>query len=156
MGTKILLISSALCMALFGLGATFLPQEVLAHVGAAPEPPLVLILQAMGALYLGFAMLNWMSKGSLLGGIYGRPLVVGNLLHFAVMAIALIRYVLTVSAPPVLIAVALVYLAFAVSFGTLLFSHPTPAHQSTGRPSTGHPSSSDPSSAHRSSENDHG
>ena len=127
MGTKILLISSALFMALFGLGATFLPQEILAHVGAAPEPPLVLIVQALGALYLGFAVVNWMSKGSLLGGIYGRPLVVGNMLHFTVMAIALVRYVLTVTAPPVLLVVALVYLTFAIWFGALLFFHPATA-----------------------------
>jgi len=34
---------------------------------------------------LGFSILNWMSKASLIGGIYNKPLLIGNLLHFLLL-----------------------------------------------------------------------
>ena len=39
-------------------------------------------------------MTNWMVKGSRVGGIYNRPIAIGNLVHFAVGAITLDRFAL--------------------------------------------------------------
>ena len=47
--------------------------------------------QACGVLYLGFAILNWMAKDDLIGGIYSRPVAMGNFLHFFTIAMALVK-----------------------------------------------------------------
>lgn len=53
MNTGILMTLSAAFLATLGVGITFLPQELLAHVGAQPEGALVLLIQMLGALCLG-------------------------------------------------------------------------------------------------------
>ena len=103
-------------MALLGLMATFLPQEVLAYYGAAPDRHAALFLQVLGAAYLGFGMMNWMAREVLIGGIYSRPLAMGNMVHFMVGGLALVK--------GGLIVVALVYATFAVWFGFVMFRHP--------------------------------
>ena len=42
----------------------------------------MVIAQLAGVLYLGFAALNWMARGNIIGGIYSRPVTIGNVLHF--------------------------------------------------------------------------
>ena len=113
--------ASALVLGALGIAATFGPYEFLAHVGAEPRPGLVLVVQAAGALYLGFASLNWMAKGSLIGGIYGKPVAIGNLTHFTVLTFAFLRVILDGTAPPMLIVVTFIYALFAVWFATVAF-----------------------------------
>jgi len=48
----------------------------------------------LGALYVDFAMLNWMVKGSLIGNIYNRPVAVANFTHFLVGGLALAKGVM--------------------------------------------------------------
>jgi hypothetical protein len=129
MNTRLLMSSSALFMAVLGIVGSFLPQESLAHFGARPDPPLVLLVQIGGALYLGFAILNWMAKGVLIGGIYSRPVALGNFLHFAVVAIILLKALLGGFKPIEIIAGAAVYSLFGVWFGLVLFTHPIRAPQ---------------------------
>ncbi|AWM32196.1 hypothetical protein [Hymenobacter nivis] len=92
MNTKLLLGASAGLMAAVGLVLQFAPQEVLAYAGYPARGLAPVAVQLLGALYLGFALLNWMAKGVRMGGIYARPLAVGNLLHFVAGALALFRY----------------------------------------------------------------
>lgn len=82
---------SALVYASIGLACSFLPQELMAYLAMPAHPITMLLLQLLSALYLGFGILNWMAKGSLIGGIYNRPIILGNLMHFAVGALALIK-----------------------------------------------------------------
>ena len=88
-------------------------------VGVAP-----LVVQIGGALYLGFAMMNWMAKGVLIGGIYARPLAVGNFAHFLIGALALLKYALAVQGLWLVWVFAVVYLLLAIVFGIVLFTHP--------------------------------
>lgn len=115
--------ASAVLMFVLGIGATFAPHELLAHFHTEPRPGLLLVVQAVGALYLGFAMLNWMAKGAIRGSIYGRPVTIGNLMHFTVMSFALVRVLLDGVTPPMLIVVTAVYVAFAAGFAYLAFGH---------------------------------
>lgn len=114
---------SAAVMIVAGVTATFLPQELLAAIGAPVSYPLVLIVQVTAALYLGFGFMNWTARGVLLGGIYARPLALGNFLHFAAMAVALLKSVATIGSPPVYVAV-VIYVVFAAWFGKVLFTSP--------------------------------
>ena len=116
MHTKILMNLSAVWMALLGLIASFAPFEVLRHFGAPPDRHAALFLQLLGAAYLGFAMMNWMAREVLIGGIYSRPLAMGNMVHFLVAGLALVKSGLIVAA--------LVYGVFVVWFGMVVFRHP--------------------------------
>lgn len=119
---------SALVLAVCGVAASFLPQEILAAIGVAPHVVMTAIVQLLGALLLAFAMVDWMAKDSLIGGIYNRPVSIGNLVHFAVGAITLGKLVLAGGAPRAVLVAAAVYAVFAVAFATLVFgSGVTPA-----------------------------
>jgi hypothetical protein len=119
--------ASAVFMAALGVVATFAPQETLAFVGTPPGGLGVLLVQIAGALYLGFAMLNWTARANLIGGIYSRPVALGNFLHFSVVALAMLKMLMAGHPDPVVLAGVLVYSAFCVSFGLILFTHPAGA-----------------------------
>lgn len=122
MKTTVLMSASSLFMAFLGLLASFLPQEILARLGAPADAALPLLVQIGGALYVGFAMVNWLAKGSLLGGIYNRPVAMGNLAHFGIGAIALVKGLLAGQTDPVLLVGCAAYSVFAVWFALVAFS----------------------------------
>ena len=130
MNTRMLMGASALFMAILGVAGSFLPQEILAVAGARPEGPGVLSIQITGAVYLGFAILNWMARANLIGGIYSRPVAVGNFVHFAVAAVVLLKALLAGHNGAGIMVGAAAYSAFAVSFGVVLFTHPIRAGRS--------------------------
>jgi hypothetical protein len=122
--TRSLMSASALTMGVLGLVATFAPDYVLRGLGAVESPALLVMMQLIGALYLGFAVLNWMARGNLIGGIYSRPVAVGNLMHFLVAGLAVIRALVDSPGLLALWPLALLYAGFAAAFGTILFRHP--------------------------------
>lgn len=117
------MVISAAFMAVLGLGALFLPAEVLSYEGYAAEGIAVVLVQVTGALYLGFSILNWMARATLIGGIYSRPVAVGNFMHFMVVTIVLLKS-LTAQTMALNLIVAGVYALLAVWFGAVLFTHP--------------------------------
>ena len=120
MKTKWLMAASAVVAAIAGIALTFAPAEVL-HTfggGGAAAP---LILQIAGAAFLGFAILDWMAKESTIGGIYNRPLALGNLVHFVAGAIAIAKFVIAGHRDPILIAAGVIYALLAIGFGRVVF-----------------------------------
>jgi hypothetical protein len=115
--------ASAAFMALAGVAGSFLPEETLKFVGTEPDTPTVILVQVTAALYMGFAILNWMARGSVLGGIYGRPVTMGNFLHFAVVAALLVKAAIVHQALGLAL-LAAVYSIFGVWFGYVVFTHP--------------------------------
>jgi hypothetical protein len=113
--------ASAIVLALAGLAATFAPHELLEYLGAASDGALPLLVQITGALYLAFAMLNWTAKDSLIGGIYNRPVAIGNFLHFVMGALALGKAAVAMQ---FLLPVAAVYTLFAIAFAWVMFTSP--------------------------------
>jgi hypothetical protein len=116
--------AAALVTGLLGLIGTFMPDVVLSRLGAAESPLLLLLVQVSGALYMGFAAVDWMARDNLIGGIYSRPVAIGNLMHFLVAGLAMIRELAGTPASPVLWILTLVYTLLAAGFGTTLFRHP--------------------------------
>jgi hypothetical protein len=119
---KLLMTSSAVFLAALGLGASFLPQELLARAGSPSDWLTITIVQLAGAAWVGLALMNWAARGTLIGGIYGRPIALGNFAHFAIGAIVLLKIVPRGHAGPASIAATVLYGAFAVWFGSALFS----------------------------------
>jgi hypothetical protein len=92
MKATLLLSVSALSLAVLGLACLFAPTATLSALLLGPANLFpALPGQLLGAALLGLAALNWLSRGSAVGGIYGRPLVVANLAHFLVGALVLLR-----------------------------------------------------------------
>lgn len=125
MHSRALMTISAVFMALLGLGTLFAPGEVLGVHGTTPDNATMLLIQMMGALYLGFAILNWTARGNLIGGIYSRPVALGNFWHFLIVGILLTKAAFVFAVLPLAISAA-VYSAFAAWFGLVLF-RPLPA-----------------------------
>lgn len=123
MHTRVLMIASAALMAVIGLAASFKPQAVLGLHGTVPDNATVLFVQMAGAVYLGFAMLNWAARGILIGGIYARPVALGNFLHFTMVAITLIQAAIAFAAVELAISAA-VFSVFSIWFGLVLFKPP--------------------------------
>ena len=93
MNTKLLMTASAVFLAIIGIALSFLPDEVADYLQVEPNLINVLFLKMLSAMYLGFAILNWMARGTLIGGIYNRPIAIGNFMHFVVGAITLLKVI---------------------------------------------------------------
>jgi hypothetical protein len=78
----------------------------------------------LAAALFAFAMVNWMARGTTVGGIYGRPIALGNLTHFFVGGMALLSAVFSGQADPMLLVLLLVYGGFAALFALVLFRSP--------------------------------
>lgn len=120
--TKLLMIMSALFLGIMGLGISFFPQEILALFETPTEGIAVILVKILGSFYLGFAFLNWMGRGNIIGAIYSRPVAVGNFIHFMMGAIIFLKEVVNTSYTGIFLSFAFINVAFAISFGYLLFS----------------------------------
>jgi len=119
--TKPFMIASAVLLGLLGLAGSIFPDETIRHFGGTVEGGTAVVLQVAGALYLGFAVLNWMAREKAIGGIYSRPVAIGNFLHFLMIAILLLRQVVSGQTSAELIIATGAYVFFAVGFGSLVY-----------------------------------
>ncbi len=123
MKTHLVMTASALLLIAAGIVCTFLPQELAAALGRDTVTGSAVIIQIIGALYFAFGMINWTARENLIGGVYGRPVAIGNLTHFTVGGLALIK---SSALSPLLLVTAGIYLLFAVLFGIIFYRHPAP------------------------------
>ena len=126
MNTKILMIASAIFLMISGLVLTFIPEEISEYLNVSTNQTSNLFLQILGSLYLGFGMLNWMTKNNLIGGIYSRPLVIGNLVHFLVASFAFIKIIGKYSENEfaVILVFTIIYSFFTLCFGYVFMRNP--------------------------------
>ena len=126
MKTKFLMTSSALFCGIIGILLSFLPNEIAEYLSVEPTIITILFLQILGAIYLGFGILNWTVKGSLIGGIYNRPIALGNLLHFVVGSIELVKVISNIETHrEIIIFLTALYIIFGVLFAYVLKNNPT-------------------------------
>ena len=119
------MVLSALFMAALGLFTLFAPDKVLGMHGTPPDNATMLLIQMMGALYLGFASLNWAARGVLIGGIYARPVAMGNFTHFLIVTSMLTKAAVKFGVAQLAFSAA-VFGVFAIWFGLVLFRPPVP------------------------------
>ncbi len=81
--------ASSLLLAVFGGGLLFFP-EVSADILSLPDGS-TRALPLVAGSQLGFAMLNWTGRGAVYGGVYGRPIVVGNFANAVITSSVLLR-----------------------------------------------------------------
>jgi hypothetical protein len=121
MNTKLLMTASSVILGLASLLALFVPEVVLVTLGAPVTGQLSVIVQLMGALYFAFALMNWTAKDSAIGGIYARPVSLGNFGHFLTGALILVRYQLSREFNVLFLWASVLYAIFAVLFYWLVF-----------------------------------
>jgi len=118
---------SAVFLGVIGIALIFMPDEIKAAAGLNDSSNAQLLLKLMGALYFGFAMLNWMSRFTVIGGIYNKPVSIANFTHFAVGALSLFKMLLkTPNQPQWIWVLVAFYTVFAILFGILFYR---PANQ---------------------------
>ena len=126
MKTKLLMTSSALFCGIIGILLSFLPNEIAEYLSVEPTIITILFLQILGAIYLGFGILNWTAKGTLIGGIYNKPIALGNLMHFIVGAITLVKVISNVQTHrEIIIFLTVFYVIFALLFVYVFKTNPT-------------------------------
>ena len=126
MKTKLLMTSSALFCGIIGILLLFLPNEIAEYLNVEPTIITILFLKILSALYLGFGILNWTVKGSLIGGIYNKPIALGNLLHFVVGSIELVKVISNIQTHrEIIIFLTALYIIFGVLFAYVLKNNPT-------------------------------
>jgi hypothetical protein len=112
--------SSALCAAAFGAMLLFAPHELSGALAPGRgDSPLIPLL---GAALLGFGAMNWIARGSILGGIYGRAVVAGNQTHLTIGGLLLAKQGVGVGATsPAYWLLTGLYVLGAAFFGYLTF-----------------------------------
>lgn len=119
-----LLAASAVLYLAAAIPLLFAPEETARAFGATAAGGAVALLQVIGSALLGFAMLNWSSRYSRLGGVYGRPLLLANLAHAATAFLLLVKVALRDPSDLAVAVPTLAYLGLAVGFGSRLFVDP--------------------------------
>jgi len=129
--TRIVMVGSSIVLGVAGVILLFVPLETLAILGFTDANELT--GQLLGSLYLGFAAANWTARGSMIGGIYARPLSIANFVHFVVGGTVLAKGISAATFNAGYISLVLVYLAFAVLFILVLYGR----LQRSGKPQSG-------------------
>ncbi|MFT5891617.1 MAG: hypothetical protein ACI9Y7_001722 [Dokdonia sp.] len=67
-----------------------------------------------------------MVKGSIIGGIYNKPIVIGNLMHFGIGALTLVKVAFNIQQnTETLLALTFLYTVFALAFGYIFMVNPS-------------------------------
>ena len=123
MSGRLILSVSAGILFLCGGAALFAADEVGRMIDPAPSPALPLVVQLAATGLLGFSILNWMSRGSRIGGIYSRPIGIANLFLFTTAALTFGKAVAAEKLPASAAGLCIIFSALAFSFAWLLFVH---------------------------------
>jgi hypothetical protein len=124
---------SALVLLLGGTVLLFAPDTVLPALVPGFPRGAAWLGQLLGAAWLGVAALNWLQRSAVLGGIYGRPIVLANVALYFISALSLLRALLGRTAPASLWLVLAPAAILAAAYGALLMRGPFDALQ---RPTT--------------------
>jgi len=115
---------AAIVLGFGGIACLFIPEEILKLYDPATEHIHGLLVQLLGASFLGFATLDWVCRKSILGGIYGRPVVGSNLTHFLIGGLLMVRATFSQPDNVVLWVTLAAYAQFAIVYAVILFGPP--------------------------------
>lgn len=116
-------------------GAEFLfaPDVALPALAPGFPPSAVWLGQLLGGAWLGMAALNWLQRNAVLGGIYGRPVVLANAALYFVSCTSVLREATKGGAELGMWVIGIVAAAMTVVYGALLFRGPFDPLQTPAR-----------------------
>ncbi len=115
---------SAGVLGLGGISFLFAGDVILPLLAADIPRSATWLSELIGAGWLGLAALNWLSRGSVLGGIYGRPVIIANLALYLVSALVLVRVIVNNDTNRLGWIMAPTALLLAATYGWLLLRGP--------------------------------
>src|SRR5918993_2712213 len=116
--------ASAGVLALGGLALLFASDAIVPRLIPGFPASGAWLGQLLGTAWLGVAALNWASQPAMLGGIYGRPVVLTNAALYFISTTVLLRSVILPEPLGVLWIIATLVLLFAGVYVWLLFRGP--------------------------------
>lgn len=123
MAGKLILTLSVAVLLLMGAGGLFGAHEVANALGAPDSAPTAAIIQLAASALLGLAVMNWFSRMNRIGGIYGRPLGLANLLLFFSSGLSIDKALAIKQLPFTWTPVGVTLSALALGFTWLVFVH---------------------------------
>jgi len=119
---KNLLAASAVILGTIGLVTLFLPAEFIqvAGMGAAS----VLSVQLSSSGFLALAFLNWNGRGAIYGGIYGRPIILANMMFGVITSTTMAAGILDLELNLWLWVLVGLLGGYVLGFGYLMWSPP--------------------------------
>jgi hypothetical protein len=114
--------ASAIILFAGGIVWLFAPDVAFARLGLPVPSSAEWIGQLLGGAWLAFAGLNWIQRRAILGGVYGRPIVLANLFNYFIGSMVLMKAGQQGAGSAWLLAVP--FSALAVAYGALLFRGP--------------------------------
>lgn len=113
--------ATAIVLGLAALALIFAPELVLTRLAIEPTAGALPLAQLYGAALFGLSQTFWVARGMLLGGIYGRAVVVGGFAHAIVGVFVLLHALRASAGNPVVWGASVVYAILAIAFGMLMF-----------------------------------
>lgn len=123
---------SALILGAGGVALLFGSDALLPRVMPGMPASATVLGQLVAAGWLALAWLNWNQRRMIVGGIYGRPTVLANLMLYLVSAFSLGHPAMVGGAPPVLRLLTVVFGVLALLYGALLLRGPFGADAPAG------------------------
>jgi len=120
------MIVSASSLLAHGIVLLFAPELLFRLFDLSGSPEGAVTAQLFGAALISLGLMNWTARGLVLGGIYGRALVYGNLVYSLIGFFVGIRARLSGFSNEYFWAEVVLYLAFGMAFGVMLFRGPMP------------------------------
>src|SRR5215204_2503209 len=123
MSTRISQVSAVLLLA-GGLALLFAPDDILPRLIPGFPVAGAWLGQLLAGAWIGIAALNWYNRSTLLGGIYGRPIVLANAALYFMSATALIKVAGRGDTPVALAVLTVPFGLLAIAYGWLMFRGP--------------------------------
>jgi hypothetical protein len=116
--------ASAALLLLGGVALLFGADDILPRVIPGFPAGAAWIGQLLAAAWLPLGALNWLNRSAILGGIYGRPIVMANAALYFISAMVLGKIVRQPGTPVAIVGLTVVFGVFAVIYGWLMFRGP--------------------------------
>jgi hypothetical protein len=115
---------SALLLGLAGLALVFAPDAILRSLEPRMPDGAYWMGQLLGAAWLGVAALNWHSRRQVLGGIYGRPIVLANVAIYLIGGLSALGAARRADFPPGFWWIVLPCISLGLAYLHLMFRGP--------------------------------
>lgn len=125
------MVASASAFLAHGIVLLFAPELLVGVFGVGASPEGRVAAQLFGTALISFGLMNWIARGLVLGGIYGRALVYGNFVHTFIGSLVVLRARLNGFGNQYFWIEVVLYLIFAVLFSLMLFRGPFVGRQDT-------------------------
>ncbi len=118
-----LLVATSVVYAVVGLALLFAGDDIVGRASTGVPPIALWMAGLLGGAVVSLALLNWIQRHTMIGGIYGRPLLFTNLLFLSNCTFSALR--LWRAHGDVVYGVTCVVSAILfAAFGRLLFTNP--------------------------------